>query len=523
MTNARTYQVCAFVVCGVLKPHASSVGLRSCVRQSFNAASVLQGSRGMPRKPSKKRSSHSEDADSRQSPAVPSSNESGRQQSHGLARYRQKRDFSRTREPSGAHSEKHAPSTGTTLAFVIQKHAASHLHFDLRLELDDVMKSWAVPKGPSLDPSVKRLAMQVEDHPMEYNKFEGTIPKGQYGGGTVMLWDRGSYSPDEIESGESESDAVRRGLRDGKLAFTFRGERLAGSFALVRTRRGEGRAQWLLIKHHDETAYTGRDIVDDVVTSVASGRTMEEIAQSADAKWQSNRNNGTNANDNDAGVDAGLSELLRMFEEDDAVRPMMATEGPKPSKGSWAMERRYEGMRTFILLSPRLIKLVVPAGSAQDISGKINRDKTNSAAIERELARLLKAKDSVWVLDGWETDDGKLVLVDVLIAEGQLMVAEPWLERRRLLDEFTGAAVGINPSVVSLSAWTPETVLFTALHGLGQPKPTMILSVANSIIVDASVVSDALKESAESEIVLKRIDAAYEGGPSDAWRIVSVS
>ena len=191
-----------------------------------------------------------------------------------LTRYRAKRDFEITTEPSG---EK-AVRSGEALAFVIQKHEASHLHFDLRLEVDGVMKSWAVPKGPNVDPSVKRLAMEVEDHPMAYNTFEGTIPQGEYGGGTVMLWDRGTYSPDEINPGESENEAARRALDAGKLAFTFHGKRLKGSFALVRTRGGETRSQWLLIKHKDRYAKAGRDIVADVMTSVASGRRMEDIA-----------------------------------------------------------------------------------------------------------------------------------------------------------------------------------------------------------------------------------------------------
>ncbi len=191
-----------------------------------------------------------------------------------LAKYRAKRDFKITAEPSG----KTAVRSGETLAFVIQKHEASHLHFDLRLEVDGVMKSWAVPKGPSVDPSVKRLAMEVEDHPIAYNTFEGTIPQGEYGGGTVMLWDRGSYSPDEKNAGENENDAAGRALTAGKLAFTFHGTRLKGSYALVRTRRGETRAQWLLIKHRDKFAKEGRDIVAEVVTSVESGRRMEDIA-----------------------------------------------------------------------------------------------------------------------------------------------------------------------------------------------------------------------------------------------------
>jgi bifunctional non-homologous end joining protein LigD len=172
------------------------------------------------------------------------------------------------------------------LRFVIQKHAATRLHFDFRLELDGVMKSWAVPKGPSYDPAVKRLAMEVEDHPIEYNTFEGTIPKGQYGGGTVMLWDRGTYEP---ESGGGE-EALREGYKRGDLKIILHGKRLQGGWVLVRMRRGEGdRAQWLLIKHRDENADSAYDVTAEVMTSVASGRTMEEIASRNGRVWNSNR------------------------------------------------------------------------------------------------------------------------------------------------------------------------------------------------------------------------------------------
>src|SRR3954470_2726959 len=207
-----------------------------------------------------------------------------------LAEYRKKRDFSRTREPSG--EKEVAPTRAGRLRFVIQKHAASHLHFDLRLELDGVMKSWAVPKGPSLDPSVKRLAMQVEDHPIDYNTFEGTIPKGEYGGGTVMLWDRGTYSSDIASSPDEEEDAIREGLKRGDLKITFHGERLHGSFALIRMKfardGSSSKPQWLLIKHRDEFA-AQEDVVADNMTSVDSGRTMEEIASGKSRVWRSNR------------------------------------------------------------------------------------------------------------------------------------------------------------------------------------------------------------------------------------------
>lgn len=188
-----------------------------------------------------------------------------------LAEYQKKRDFTRTLEPKGK-----SPVKRSSLAFVIQKHAARALHFDLRLELDGVMKSWAVPKGPSLDPTVKRLAMQVEDHPVEYNTFEGTIPAGEYGGGTVMLWDRGTYSfweddPDPVER-------LREGYAKGDFKFELLGKRLQGTWVLVRIKRGSpDKPQWLLIKHRDDFAKPGSEIVEEEITSVATGRTMDEI------------------------------------------------------------------------------------------------------------------------------------------------------------------------------------------------------------------------------------------------------
>lgn len=191
-----------------------------------------------------------------------------------LTEYRRKRDFTKTREPEGATPAQ----PRKVLAYVIQKHAASHLHFDLRLELDGVMKSWAVPKGPSLDPAVKRLAVQVEDHPMEYNKFEGTIPAGEYGGGTVMLWDRGSYTSEE--RGPGAEARLRAGYDKGDFKFVLRGKRLQGSWVLVRTKRGDAnKPQWLLIKHRDEFARPGSEIVAKETTSVKSGKTMAEIGK----------------------------------------------------------------------------------------------------------------------------------------------------------------------------------------------------------------------------------------------------
>jgi bifunctional non-homologous end joining protein LigD len=188
-----------------------------------------------------------------------------------LAEYDRKRDFTRTSEPKGVRK-----ASTKKLAFVIQKHEASRLHYDLRLELDGVMKSWAVPKGPSLDPSVKRLAVQVEDHPVDYNSFEGTIPEGEYGGGTVMVWDRGTYTYGGDET--SGVDGLRRGLEKGTLEFTLSGKRLKGTWVLVRTRRAGKAQQWLLIKGRDRFASSTIDVTTRYLKSVVTGRTMPAIA-----------------------------------------------------------------------------------------------------------------------------------------------------------------------------------------------------------------------------------------------------
>jgi bifunctional non-homologous end joining protein LigD len=196
-----------------------------------------------------------------------------------LTEYNEKRDFTRTAEPAG----KVPKPRSKALHFVIQKHAASHLHYDFRLELDGVMKSWAVPKGPSVDPTVRRLAMEVEDHPIAYNTFEGTIPQGEYGGGTVMLWDRGTYEADD----DGGAASLRRGYEKGELRFVMHGKRLQGGFVLARLRR-PGRPQWLLIKRRDEHADPERDVTAEETTSIVSKRTMEQIA-SGRRVWHSSR------------------------------------------------------------------------------------------------------------------------------------------------------------------------------------------------------------------------------------------
>jgi bifunctional non-homologous end joining protein LigD len=186
----------------------------------------------------------------------------------GLEKYREKRDFRISPEPKGKKAKSKVPS----LLYVIQKHRATQLHYDFRLEHNGVLLSWAVPKGPSLDPSVKRLAMQVEDHPVEYGGFEGVIPEGEYGGGTVMLWDRGTWAPEV-----SDIDAA---LKKGDLKFTLNGKKLHGSWVLVRTGGfgGAKKPSWLLIKHRDRFAGE-KDITAEMPKSVSTGRLLEQIAR----------------------------------------------------------------------------------------------------------------------------------------------------------------------------------------------------------------------------------------------------
>jgi bifunctional non-homologous end joining protein LigD len=215
-----------------------------------------------------------------------------------LSTYLAKRDFTKTAEPSGIKAVPHSER----LRFVIQKHDATRLHYDFRLELDGVFKSWAVTRGPSLDPHDKRLAVEVEDHPLDYGDFEGTIPEGQYGGGTVQLWDRGYWMPEGSESPE-------KALGEGELKFHLEGDKLHGSWVLVRLKADKRRSKhnnWLLIKHRDEAAREGdSDALLAKDRSVASGRTLEAIAAgkgkgptpfmhggakvaAADAVWNSN-------------------------------------------------------------------------------------------------------------------------------------------------------------------------------------------------------------------------------------------
>src|SRR5882762_9353475 len=200
----------------------------------------------------------------------------------GLAEYKKKRNFGVTAEPAGGKALPKLVKGASR--FVIQKHHASRLHYDFRLEMEGVLKSWAVPKGPSYDPATKRLAMMTEDHPYDYAAFEGVIPAGNYGGGNVIIWDNGTW--EFIEPGD---DPVKA-LRSGKLAFRMFGRKMFGEWALVKIHgRGDGKGnEWLLLKHRDEFANSDVDVTEVAPRSVVSDLTVEEIGASK-RTWQSNR------------------------------------------------------------------------------------------------------------------------------------------------------------------------------------------------------------------------------------------
>ncbi len=269
-----------------------------------------------------------------------------------LTEYRRKRDFKKTAEPSGERAVAAAPH----LRFVIQKHDATRLHYDFRLEVDGVLKSWAVTKGPSLDPADKRLSVEVEDHPLDYGDFEGTIPKGQYGGGTVQLWDRGYWAP------EKGFEDVGKALKKGELKFVLEGERLHGGWVLVRMKHDRNakdgkakRANWLLIKHQDEAARPGKgDAVLEEDRSIASGRAMADIAAGrgkspkpfilkskgkADAVWKSRAK--AEEDRSFAPTRKAKAGAMPRF-----VEPQLCKSVDRPPLGDgWAHEIKFDGYR----------------------------------------------------------------------------------------------------------------------------------------------------------------------------------
>ncbi|HXT66811.1 MAG TPA: non-homologous end-joining DNA ligase, partial [Nitrospiraceae bacterium] len=299
----------------------------------------------------------------------------------GLQQYRSKRNFRETPEPRGS-----AQSPSAQPQFVIQQHAASHLHYDFRLELDGTLKSWAVPKGPSLDPTQKRLAVHVEDHPLDYGGFEGIIPPHQYGAGTVLLWDRGSWSP--------VGDPLLN-YRRGRLKFHLNGQKLQGLWNLVRMgpRKGEQKENWLLIKEKDDEARSGKhgNVTESLTKSVASGRTLDQIASNSQQKWHSNRPAEKHSTPAPRLRDKGAQQLAgaRRSSQEEWNPPQLATLGDEAPKGDeWVHELKYDGYRILCRLKNKSAKLVTRTG----------RDWTSKLQQIAEAAATLPVKNA-W-LDG---------------------------------------------------------------------------------------------------------------------------
>jgi len=426
-----------------------------------------------------------------------------------LAEYRRKRDFSRTEEPSGDQPAK--PASAGRLRFVIQKHAASHLHFDLRLELDGVMKSWAVPKGPSLDPSVKRLAMQVEDHPIDYNTFEGTIPKGEYGGGTVMLWDRGTYSSDTAASSDEEEDVLREQLRKGDLKITFHGERLHGSFALIRMKysrdgSSSSKPQWLLIKHRDEYSTTD-DVVAENMTSVDTGRTMDEIAEGKSKVWHSNREPKASAVSTRARsvVARGAKKPEKTSAKmPSSLEPMYASIGTEIPGDGWTFEPKYDGVRVLAYATSSDVKLITRngkekakqfpeiVGALKKLSAQLKRplvlDGEIVALIDGEPARFQELQSRMHVKDTHiierhtSSTPAALILFDILMDGDEVLLHEPWSVRRERLVKRVGKHV------------TPQVRVTESVEGNGR-----------------KMLDQARKQGWEG-VIAKRVDSRYEPG-----------
>ncbi len=354
-----------------------------------------------------------------------------------LEAYRKKRDFRKTPEPKGAPARKTARGP---LSFVIQKHAATRLHYDFRLELDGVLKSWAVPKGPSLDPKVQRLAVHVEDHPLEYGTFEGVIPKGEYGGGTVVLWDRGRWLPE----GDPKS-----AYRKGKLDFELEGEKLHGRWHLVRSRQAfdedGGKEQWLLIKGDDAFARRGSGdaVVKELPGSVATGRTLDEIAASKDRVWHSNtKGGGAKAA---VVVDPKAAKGARRAPLPDRMEPELATlVSDAPVGEDWLHEIKFDGYRVLARVSDGEATFLTRRGQDwtekfSSLARELEKLRVGEAVFDGEVVVLLpNGKTAFQALQDaiakGRQEEMVYYLFDLLYLDGYDLRAVALEERKRMLE-----------------------------------------------------------------------------------------
>ena len=381
-----------------------------------------------------------------------------------LARYNAKRDFTRTAEPAGTLAKGHGNS------FVVQKHDATRLHWDFRLEVDGVLKSWAVTRGPSLDPNEKRLAVRTEDHPLDYGTFEGTIPAGEYGGGTVMLWDRGTWSPIK---GKSAKD-----LEAGHLHFVLDGERMRGEWLLIRLkpRAKEKRENWLLRKIGDAHAGGTDTLVETALTSVSSGRTMQEIAEGKKAKRKPARKK------------VGKTTALPAFTE-----PQLCTlVDTVPTGSAWLHEVKYDGYRALVAVAGGTAKVftrngldwsdkfpgIAEAAAALDV---------RSALIDGEIVAFKDGRPDFSTLKDAIGSGGDMTMFafDLLALDGEDLTALPTVERKARLQAIVG----------------DDARLHYAEHVVGSGEQLL----------------DKMCVEGLEGVVSKRADAPYRAGRSSDW------
>lgn len=412
-----------------------------------------------------------------------------------LETYRQKRNFKLTPEPEGKLA------AGEGKAFVVQKHDATRLHYDFRLEMDGVLKSWAVTRGPSLVPDEKRLAVHVEDHPLDYGDFEGTIPKGQYGGGTVVLWDRGTWSP--------IGDA-RKGYAKGHLEFELAGEKLTGRWHLVRMhgKPGEKRENWLLIKGDDEFARgeADIDILEERPESVKTGRSLEEVAENADAKRSKPRKarKATAKPKPDAAVEEvqapDLSRVkgAKKAPMPDVIEPMLATlVSSAPTGEKWLHEIKFDGYRLLAHIEAGRVKLLTRSGLdwtkrfGKGVLAALQDLPLGAAIVDGELVveTASGATDFSALqadLSAGRTDRFVFYVFDLIYLDGYDLRSLPLIERKTLLEKLVPPGEG----VVRFSAHLDES--------------------------GAMVLQHACRLSLEG-IVSKRRDAPYRPGRGKTW------
>ena len=411
-----------------------------------------------------------------------------------LERYREIRDFNKTAEPSGG-KEKAAPDAAGSLPFVIQKHAATRLHYDFRLGLHGVLKSWAVTKGPSYVPGDKRLAVQVEDHPMEYGGFEGTIPKGQYGGGTVMLWDEGTWEP----LGDADE-----ALAKGNLKFVLHGKKLKGKWVLVRMggkAAHEAKPNWLLIKEHDDYEQTAADepVVEKEPDSVLTGRDMDAIAHEGDHVWNSNRADGASEPSSPTptpfkpGKLSGTKEALPAF-----ISPQLASEATAPPVGDWVHELKLDGYRIQAHIEKGKVRLLTRSGldwthRMRAVEREVSRLPVESAILDGEVVVLAEDGQSSFAALQAAFEEGAAnpltyFVFDLLHLNGHNLRAQPLSERKKVLAQL----------IESLSG--SEVVRYSQhLASAGAP-----------------ILAEACRLNAEG-IVSKLASSAYLSGRSKSW------